>query len=214
MIVILASGLDPAARDLAHAWKSYDARVLTAEDLHRPGWIFCPDDGAQGGSCVVQGSPVPNKDIRLVLTCRPSILPEELTGLHPEERRYAAAEMNAFLVAWLASLTCPMFNRPTATSLCGPAWSDVHWRIQAVRCGGRWAASGAEIRRVYVVDGQCLNPPNDRMESVLLAVAKAAKVRFLCAACDSENIVGVSSLPRGDRADVRDAILRSSGIAP
>ena len=126
VIVILASGLDRDARDLANSWKAYDARILTAEDLHRPGWAFRPDDGAQDGTCVVGGSVVAARDIELALTCRPSVLPEELTGLHPEERQYVAAEMTAFLVAWLTSLTCPMFNRPTATSLCGPAWSVEH----------------------------------------------------------------------------------------
>jgi hypothetical protein len=214
VIVILASGLDREARDLANSWKAYDARILTAEDLHRPGWAFRPDDGAQDGTCVVAGSVVGAKDIELALTCRPSVLPEELTGLHPEERQYVAAEMTAFLVAWLTSLTCPVFNRPTATSLCGPAWSVEHWRIQVVRCGGRWARTGADLRSACVIGDQCFNAPNDRLERVLRQLAIAANVRFLRALCNSESVVSVSSLPRCDTDQLRDAILRDAGLAP
>jgi hypothetical protein len=125
-----------------------------------------------------------------------------------------AAEMNAFLVAWLTSLTCPIFNRPTATSLCGPAWSVEHWRIQVARCGGQWARTAAGLRRAYVVGDQCFNAPNDRLERVLRQLAIAANVRFLCALCNSESVVSVGSLPRCDTDELRDAILHDSGLLP
>src|SRR5262249_1920994 len=41
----------------------------------------------------------------------------------------------AFLVALLTSLACPIFNRPTAGSLAGPAWNPQHWRRAAAQDG-------------------------------------------------------------------------------
>jgi hypothetical protein len=64
-----------------------------------------------------------------------------LSWIAADDRSYAMAEVNAFLVAWLSSLTCPVLNRPTATSLCGPGWSQTHWRIAAARARVRWCNS-------------------------------------------------------------------------
>jgi hypothetical protein len=57
-----------------------------------------------------------------------------------EDRTFAAAEMTAFLVAWLsglASLGLPIFNPPTPSCLNGPGWRPEHWAVAAARAGLR-----------------------------------------------------------------------------
>jgi hypothetical protein len=53
--------------------------------------------------------------------------PAELPHIDPEDREYVASEITAFLAALLNELPCPLFNRPTASSLWGPPWTDEHW---------------------------------------------------------------------------------------
>ena len=49
-----------------------------------------------------------------------AVYPRDLPHIVESDREYLAAEMTAFLLAWLTSLECPMLNRPTPTCLAGP----------------------------------------------------------------------------------------------
>ena len=69
--------------------------------------------------------------LQAVLTCRPAVLAEELGRIAADDRSYVAAELNAFLVAWLSALPSRVVNRPTPRSLCGPAWNRVQWQAAA-----------------------------------------------------------------------------------
>jgi hypothetical protein len=213
VLVIVASRLDPEARDLAGAWQAFDARILAAEDMHKTGWVLNPDRRS-GGRSVIGGAPVNTSEIKMVLTRRPSILAEELIGVHQEDRSYIAAEMNAFLVAWLASLGCPVINRPTGTCLCGPSWTDEHWKIAVIRAGGRWIASKEASCMAYVIGRQCINTPTSRIGNVLLEVAAAAEVQFLGASCTDDGITGIKALPPTSPEAVRAALLEFAGVRP
>jgi hypothetical protein len=62
----------------------------------------------------------------------------------------------AFLVALVTSLACPIFNRPTAGSLAGPAWNPQHWRRAAAQDGLPMCAGTEECTpggSVVVLDG-------------------------------------------------------------
>jgi hypothetical protein len=94
-----------------------------------------------------------------------------LDGSSAEERAYAETELRAFMLGMLASLSCPVLNRPTPEAL----WGRNHGWIQAlqlaalaglrcpdVKCTAeRTSASdavpGAPVR-LFVVDGQLLGP--------------------------------------------------------
>jgi hypothetical protein len=76
-----------------------------------------------------------------VVVRRPAVAAEELPWIALDDRHYVGAEINAFLVAWLSALPCPVLNRPTATSLCGPAWSQTYWQVAATRAGIAWSDS-------------------------------------------------------------------------
>jgi hypothetical protein len=141
VIAVLGSRLDKAACALVDAWSSADAVLVSAEDVCSPGWSWRLAGPARG-RFVAAGVVREVADLRGVLVRRPAIAPEELGWVHKRDRVYVAAEVNAFLVAWLASLPCRVLNRPSATSLSGPAWSPLHWQLAAARSGVAWAITG------------------------------------------------------------------------
>ncbi len=134
MLVVVASCHDQSARDLAARWSAYDARLLTCRDLSRPGWRHY-GDSAERGTAVIDGHPVPVREIRGVLTRSPGVAASELEHIVPSDRAYVAAEMTAFLVFWLYGLSCRVLNRPSAQSLKGPGWQPEQWVSAAARLG-------------------------------------------------------------------------------
>ena len=78
---------------------------------------------------------MPISAIRGVLSLLPRVAESELTQIMPTQRPYVAAEMMAFLVAWLASLPCVVLNQPTPLNLTGPSWYPEQWVREARRAG-------------------------------------------------------------------------------
>jgi hypothetical protein len=196
MIAVLASRLDPEARALVDARSAAEAALLSAEDLGSPGWIFSPGDPADG-MAVVEGRRVRTAVLRGVLTRRPAVVAAELVRIHPEDRSYVAAEMNAFLVAWLNALPCPVVNRPTPTSLCGPAWARIHWRAAAARAGIPWAegASAGDAETVVVCGERVLFAPDTSVAAAARALAREAGVSLLAVRVRQGAVSGASVAP-------------------
>ena len=121
--VVLASAADAGARHLVARWG--DARLLTPADLAMPGWRY--HSHRDEGSLSISGATVSDAQITGVVTRLPCVLPTELVSIVPEDREYVAAEMTAFLAAWLTQLRCPVLNRPAATSLWGPFFHPEVW---------------------------------------------------------------------------------------
>lgn len=138
MIAVLGSQLDEATRGLVGAWSAEGAVLISAKDLCTRGWVFHATSDCDG-SFVASGIQRPIATLCGVVVRRPAVVAEELPWIAPEDRHYVAAEINAFLVAWLSALPCPVLNRPTATSLCGPAWSQTYWQVAAARAGIAWS---------------------------------------------------------------------------
>jgi hypothetical protein len=150
VIAVLASRLDQAACGLVEAWSSAGAVLVSAEDLCSPGWTWkAADPGC--GEFVAAGAARPVADLRGVVVRRPAVAAEELGWMHTLDRQYVAAELNAFLVSWLDSLPCRVLNRPTATSLSGPAWSPLHWQLAAGRSGVVWTAQPGTAQALDVI---------------------------------------------------------------
>lgn len=111
------------------------------------------------------------------------------------DRVYVAAEMHAFLLAWLTQLPCPVLNRPTVNSLAGPAWRQERWvtiaaglgvpifpfsrriTIQNSRSAQELNASSHKL--VTVVGKQCLGSSNSLLTDWAFALANAAKADAL-----------------------------------
>jgi hypothetical protein len=126
MILILASRVDDRARALASAFPRGRARVLTCRDLSRPGWLLGTDAREQH-RIVAAAHRLRPASVSGIVSLIPCVRPQELVHIVPADREYVAAEMTAMLAYWLSTLTCPILNRATAGSLCGPGWRPERW---------------------------------------------------------------------------------------
>ena len=132
MLVVLATRHDQACGRLIADWAGH-ASLLTCQDLSARGWRYCP--GGEVGSSVLGGRLARTREIEGVLTRLPHVDQGELGSIVPGDRRYVAAEMTAFLAAWLSDLRCPVLNRPTAVCLMGPYWRREKWVLTAAQLG-------------------------------------------------------------------------------
>lgn len=191
MLAVVASRLDENARNLAARWKFQRAALLTCEDLSTPGWRHHLNDPASS-TAVISGQVVPVKEITGVLTRRPALLEEEFVHIAPSDRKYVAAEMNAFLVSWLASLTCPILNPPTAACLSGPNWRTEQWIHAAAQCGipvvpqhihippdKQTPESFGKVTEVTIVGDRCLGEVEKTLATYARSLARRADVQLL-----------------------------------
>jgi hypothetical protein len=109
------------------------ASLLSPSDLSVAGWLYPP--GRAASRAVTGGRQIKSSDIEGVVTRIPWIYEHDLQRLAPEDRAYAAAEMSAFLLAWLSQLRCPVLNQPTPTCLAGPFWRHEKWVHTAAQLG-------------------------------------------------------------------------------
>lgn len=205
MLVVVASRHDKAAEALVTNWAAHGHGVslLTPEDLSVVGWrhYLSSIDGEAGeensssfSSAVVGGVASALDQITGVLTRLPSIFEQELLHIVPEDRAYIATEMNAFLIAWLSSLKCPVLNRPTPTYLLGPAWRPEQWVYAAAQLGipvrpmRRQSSMSANACpqvlekssvKVTVVGDHCLGEVEKTLASHARRIADAAQVDLL-----------------------------------
>lgn len=133
-ILVVANNNDLQAKELVKRWKFQGACLLTPENLSVEGWRYHTED-IDNGIAIVDGLPLFSHDILGVLSRMHCVLEDDLRHIVPTDRAYVAAEMSAFLLAWLFSLKCPMLNRPTPTSLSGPYWRHEKWVFTAARLG-------------------------------------------------------------------------------
>ena len=209
MIAVLASRFDPEAQSLVATWSGAGAVLLSAEDLCSPGWIFDPSDAASGAA-VIGGQHARASDLRAVLTRRPAVVAEELGRIDPADRAYVAAETNAFTVAWLSALPCRVVNRPTPTSLCGPAWDALHWRAAAARAGLSWenAPRHEEAHTVMVCGVRTLFARDDQEHASALRLASVARVELLAVRMQRSRICGACVGPDLTDEDLRACLLK------
>jgi hypothetical protein len=189
-------------------WSGYGATLLSARDLTTAGWEFHPADPS-AGVAVIGGRRVPVANLQAVLTRRPAVLSEELAWLDPGDRQYVAAETNAFLVAWLSSLPCPVVNRPTPTSLCGPAWDVLHWRSAASGAGVDWAEpeDSSTVHRVVMCGERCFFAATGRQEEIAHALAHAADVDLLAVSFRGDHVCAASVAPPLHHPEIRKHLL-------
>ncbi|QMS86693.1 hypothetical protein HUN01_03570 [Nostoc edaphicum CCNP1411] len=247
MLVIVASRHDKAAEALVANWAAHGHSVslLTPEDLSVVGWrhyLSSIDVGDRGesttsstsfSSAVVGGVAISTTgcanaldQITGVLTRLPSIFEQELLHIVPDDRAYIATEMNAFLIAWLSSLKCPVLNRPTPTYLLGPAWRPEQWVYAAAQLGipvrpvRRQSSMSANVCaqvlekssvKVTVVGDRCLGEVEKTLASHARRIADAAEVDLLTVHFSSSEspaeFLGADLWTDISAPDVGDAIL-------
>ena len=209
MIAVLGSELDGAARSLVDAWKGAGAILLSARDLCTHGWVFhatSDDDDA----FVAGGVRRPAATLRGVVVRRPAVAAEELPWIAAEDRQYVATEINAFLVAWLSALPCPVLNRPTATSLCGPAWSQTYWKVAAARAGVAWADDPARpdaVEEIVFCSGLHRGAASKRQRRAASRLSAVSGAELLGVQFAGDAVVAVTLQPRLAEQGVRDLVL-------
>lgn len=129
MRLVLAHEHDAAARALVARWRER-AVLLTPTDLHRERWILRVDEGGTALACLPS-----RPDVTSVVCRLGGVGRRDLAHVRAEDLDYAAAELDAFLRAWLTAWAGPVANRPSTTCLNGPGWRPEQWVAAAAAVG-------------------------------------------------------------------------------
>ena len=130
MLLVVTSAGDPELRLLV---ARPSVAIVVPAHLSQSGWVYEVGSGATARLCTSRGE-IGGDEISGVLTRIQRVDTGDLAHIHEDDREYVAAEMTAFLAAFISDLSCPLFNRPTANSLWGPSWTSEYW----------WRASAKE----------------------------------------------------------------------
>ena len=142
MRLILAHRHDVAARELAARWGG-EALLLTPADLHDERLLLTVNGRGEARA------ELPSRpSVTSVLSRLAGVGPADLDHVDPQDLGYAAAELDAFLRAWLGAWPGPVVNRPTTTCLNGPGWRPEQWILAA-------AAAGLPVRPVRRLVPSC-----------------------------------------------------------
>jgi hypothetical protein len=220
--LVLADASDRAAAALVARWGPERAQLVTTGDLSHPGWQH--HVGAPGRAAAVAGGRlVAAEEVQAVVVRLAQVPEHDLDGVRSEDRGYAAAEMTAFLLAWLDDRTCPVVNRPSPGCLNGPAWWPEQWTLAAARAG----LAVAPVRRraslggppapdppdgvaVTVVGERCLGDVHPRLAAQARRLAAAAGAELLTVWFDGPGpqaaFLRASAWPRLDDPAVGDAL--------
>jgi hypothetical protein len=222
MVLVVASRVDDEARALVSGFRRGHAALLTPRDLSTTGWDVRSASlrlsaGTAGGERIRATS------ISGVVTLLPCVFAQELVHIVEGDREYVAAEMTAFLLFWLSSLTCPVLNRPTPGCLSGPNWRLEQWCLAASRVGlrtidcGRDTRGGVAMRKpaesvtVTLVGDRVIGSADDEVERGTRLLAEAASVEVLTAmflrAPDGLRFAGAFPFIDAGNAEVRRAIV-------
>jgi hypothetical protein len=135
MIIVLAHRHDLPARQLVARLRNRGtaAELMLSADLGRRGWCLMGDPATD--RCALGSRVFANRELRGIVSRLVAVTPAELDAVHLEDRAYAAAEMHAFLLAWLHGLSCPVLNRPHPGCLAGQPWAPEQWMAAGARLG-------------------------------------------------------------------------------
>ena len=135
MVLVVANAGDAVASAFVRRYRRQGVRLLRPYDLSRSGWRYEIGDHAGPSQAVVAGRVCRETYLAGVITRLASVTPADLPHIEPADRAYVAQEMQAFLLAWLHMLPCPVLNRPTPICLAGEWWSPQTWIHRACRLG-------------------------------------------------------------------------------
>jgi hypothetical protein len=227
MIVVVASVHDVRARRIVAHWRSQGATMLSAEDMCARGWRLTVPHNPSLAMAVIGGRTVPASIITGILTLRPCIFPEELRDLDPGQRDYVAAELNAFLLAWLTVQSGPVLNRPTTGCLSGPNWQAEQWVHLAAgmgipACTRRSIpvrgddAFGGSVVEVIAVGERCFGSDDPTLRDWTQMLARAAGVELLSVRFSAEDgrFIAANIWPPLTDPDVLDAVLQRLEVRP
>lgn len=178
-LLVLARDDDPAVRMFQQQASSRVAHASIA-DLSRAGWSYETGRPECASACAA-GRMIPADEIT-ALVCRiDAVFPNDLSHVHRDDRSYVAAEMNAFLFAWLMQFTGVRFNAPSWASLAGPAWHSLQWTWLAASVGVPVATPAEErgATTVTVVGEEVFGITDRTLTDYSLRIARAVDSTLL-----------------------------------
>jgi hypothetical protein len=191
VVLVIASELDSHAQQLVENWPGSQALLMTPRDLCRKGWRI-QLGRIEDGCVVANGETLPVSKLKGILNLLPCVFDYELFTIEPASRRYVAAELTALLFYLLATIKCPVLNRPTANNLTGPDWRPEQW-VQACRKVGiptnkthrnsrvsiTTEASGDSYLSLSAIGNTCVAGKTAPYAAHVIALARLAGVTFL-----------------------------------
>lgn len=192
MVLVLASRWDGAVPALLQGKAGTNVAVITCAELSQIGWQLGVASPTALGAAVA-GAIVPAEQITGVITRLATITERELPHIVAADRAYVAAEMRAFVLAWLQQLRCPILNRPSPVCLMGPASQPAWWIWQAAHVGLRVEPLRIQVDQqgvtlstrpeqscaITVVGQQTFGPGAATLHTAVQRLAAAAQVELL-----------------------------------
>jgi hypothetical protein len=132
MLLVLCSHDDRAAHAFANRFAKNNLRTVTCAGVSQEGWKLTVrgigGDAEVKLTAAIGGRRVGCDQIEGVITRLAFVGEKELAHIAAEDRSYVAAEMHAFLFAFLEALPCRIVNPPSLTCLYGPNLRPAQWR--------------------------------------------------------------------------------------
>jgi hypothetical protein len=174
---------------------------------------------------MIAGRQLAGRQITGVITRLPAVTEDELQHIVPEDRSYVAAEMHAFLFAFLAALPCPIVNPPSPACLCGPNLREVQWRklVRELKiplpeefAGGlamAAATSTETMSEVAVIEERTIGAEEESLRRWTRALAQGAGLSYLRVRYSYVRgrpcFVGADPRPYLESEEIADALLES-----
>ena len=189
--LIVAASDDVVAQTLTSLWDG--THLVTPLGLSKPGWRYDPARADASRVVTHDGALIDARDVRGVYVRLSHVRVEDLQHIVEHDRAYVAAEMTAFLLAWLTQLSCPVVNRPVPYCLAGPCWRPERWARTAAKLAipvrsvrrdsadnAEWAAPSAPIG-VTVIGDRWFGEMTDLTGEQAVQLARAADADVLYA---------------------------------
>jgi hypothetical protein len=153
--------------------------VLPPAGLSAPGWAHDPEH-PDDDRLVIDGQVIRPGQLTGVITALDAVLPGDLPHVTTADQGFVAAEMTGFLRDWLATVRCPVIDRPTTLALSGRGADWAAWSGAAAVLGlpDRRGASVpvTRVTTVTVAAGRIIGPAPGRIAAAGVALARAAGV--------------------------------------
>ena len=184
---------------------------MTPADLSLAGWRYAPAR-PEGSVCVIAGRPVRAREIDAALVRIAGVTAHDVPAIASDDREYVAAEMTAFLAAWLHALGVAL-NPVGPTCLAGRPWRPEQWTIHAASLGipvepfGRPTIEArAPTHVVTVVGERSFGAIDGPQEAASRRLARGAGVRLVRLLYADRAFVGADYWSDLDDARIGDAI--------
>jgi hypothetical protein len=173
--------------------------------------------GVSTGIGLNGGRRIESDSVRAVLNRIVELPDSHRTQAAAEDREYATQECVALFISWLAGLSAPVLNRPTAQGLCGRWLRMSEWMVLAARAGlpvphyrrvgslpdpdsnAPWNEKERRAKTVFVVAGRATTAPEPIRRGCCLLAELAEtdllEVRFRPAPASPWTFTGATPLP-------------------